>query len=442
MDGGKSTSFIDRLNGQASAIAEACTACGACVRACPTPSFMGIDAGDGSAIARGIVDILKGSETISDARGWAEGCCGSGHCLDTCSEGINPRFMLALARRTLNEQAPQDERKARGKDAFKAMSRGVRVLSRLQLPPDLMNRLSPSSHPERDAPADIVFYTGCNMLKTPHIGLLCLDVLDRLGVTYEVFGGPANCCGVLQFRPGDTENSGRQISSTMDRFANTGAGRVVSWCPTCQMQMSEIMTAAPAEPSPFDALMMPVFLASKLAQLKPMMTQAVEKRVALHEYPGSPGVMAAVKALLTAIPGLELVDLDHPDAGYQMTSLDIHPKVQQGHIAGTFRQAEEKGVQVLAGIFHADHRELVSHQSEWPFEIVNYMELIGESLGLRREDLFKRFKLMQDADAITAETADMIRAHGLDPEEVRDVILKDVIEDQKLPRDRSLHPSS
>ena len=31
------------------------------------------------------------------------------------------------------------------------------------------------------------------MLKTPHIGLICLDILDRLNVRYEVYGGPANC---------------------------------------------------------------------------------------------------------------------------------------------------------------------------------------------------------------------------------------------------------
>jgi len=36
-------------------------------------------------------------------------------------------------------------------------------------------------------------YLGCNVLKTPHIALLCLDVLDRIGTTYRVAGGPANC---------------------------------------------------------------------------------------------------------------------------------------------------------------------------------------------------------------------------------------------------------
>ena len=439
--------FIDRLDAQAGAIAEACTACGACVRACPTPDLLGLDAGDGSAIAAGVIDILKTGQADDAAVQWAAGCCGSGHCLTVCEHGINPRFMLTLARRAMAMRQPEGDRRTAGKDSFKTMSRGVRVLSRLQLPPDLMERLSPSSQSglsnsgQAETPPDIVFYTGCNMLKTPHIGLLCLDVFDRLDVSYEVYGGPSNCCGILQLRPGDDANAGRQAGRTMDRFAETGASTVVSWCPTCQMQMTETMTAAPTKPSPFDARMLPVYLASRLDDLRPMMTRPVKRRVALHEYPGSPGVMDAVKALLTAIPGLELVDLEQPGVGYQLTSLDIMPEVQKRHIAGTFRQAEARGVDTLAGVFHADHRELVSHQNEWPFEIVNYMELIGESMGLSRPDLFKRMKLMQDADAIMAEAADLIETHGLDPEEVRDVILSDIFGERKLPTDRSLHPA-
>ena len=278
------------------------------------------------------------------------------------------------------------------------------------------------------------------MLRTPHIGLLCLDVFDRLGVSYEVYGGPSNCCGILQLRPGDTANAERQMGRTLDRFAATGTSRVVAWCPTCQMQMSETLPLA-GDSAPFATMMLPVFLASRLDDLKPLMTHRVDKRVALHEFPGSPGVVEAVKALLTAIPGLELVDLDHPGVGYQMSSLSGLPDLQKRHLAGTFRQAEAARVTALAGIYHADHRELVSHQNDWPFEIVNYMDLIGESLGLHRPDLYKRLTLMQDADAILAAQADRIADHGLDPEEVREVILADMLGDQILPRDRALHPA-
>ena len=52
------------------------------------------------------------------------------------------------------------------------------------------------------------------------------------------------------------------------------------------------------------------------------------------------------------------------------------------------------------------------------------MELIADSMDLDRPDLFKRLKLMQDADAIVAYSREQIAAHGLEVEEVRDAVVK------------------
>jgi len=59
--------------------------------------------------------------------------------------------------------------------------------------------------------------------------------------------------------------------------------------------------------------------------------------------------------------------------------------------------------------------------------------LIGEAMGIRREDRFKRLKKMQDADAILVEVMDLVELHGLALEEVRAVIEKDLLGEQPLP---------
>ncbi len=69
--------------------------------------------------------------------------------------------------------------------------------------------------------------------------------------------------------------------------------------------------------------------------------------------------------------------------------------------------------------------------------MVNFLELVGESMGLTRPDLFKRLKLMQDVDAILAETADMIETHHLDLDEARAIIARDMLGEQPLPLGRS-----
>ena len=99
-------------------------------------------------------------------------------------------------------------------------------------------------------------------------------------------------------------------------------------------------------------------------------------------------------------------------------------------VARVLADAEAAGVDTLVGIYHGDHRELAGHEAARPFSVANYMELLGESMGISRPDLFKQLKLMGDADAILAASNNQITAHGLDPELVRDVVLKDMLGDQ------------
>lgn len=425
----RSDAFIESLDRRVADIASACTACGACADACPTLAVAGIDGSDTQALTAGVRDILRAGEGPADSEQWAKMCCGSGHCLTVCPEGINPRFMLTMARRAMTQANPEPDRRAAGKAAFQKMSRGVRVLSRLSLPPDLLEKLSPRSHPERDEAPDMVFYTGCNMLKTPHIGLLCLDVMEALDVTYEVQGGPSACCGILPTRPGDTALGGRQAFGTLDRMAASKTSQVLSWCPTCQIQFGE--TAIPAyreiTGSSLDMTMFPVWLAGQLDRLAPMMTRRVEKRVALFEYAGELGVMEAVRELLSAVPGVEIVEIETSAIGYTGTALAPMGSYHKDTVEDALKDAEAAGVDVLVGIYHGDHREFAGREADWTFAMQNYMELIGESMGFAREDRFKELKLMADADAVLAASAGLIAEYGLVAEEVRDVVVQDML---------------
>ena len=94
------------------------------------------------------------------------------------------------------------------------------------------------------------------------------------------------------------------------------------------------------------------------------------------------------------------------------------------------------GVEYITKYRSSERSILETGWAIMPFEVVNFMELVGESMGLERPDLFKRLKIMQDVDAIIAESHDMIDAQGLDLDEVRAVILQDMLGDQPLPLGR------
>lgn len=428
--------FAELVDDRIDAILDACTRCGKCVEVCPMPGPAGIDREEPEAVAGGVLDLLRGGGGTPEARRWASVCSGSGACIDACPERINPRFMLTLARLAIQREKGIETTKAAGKASFQDMTRAVRVLSRLQLSPDQLRRLGqiPGGAPDPENP-ELVFYTGCNLMRTPHIALHCLDVLDALEVAYTVQGGPGNCCGILQLRGGDETNAGRQADTTIARFAATGAPEVVAWCPTCQIQMSEAMLPAHAAagPTPFDLTMFPVWLAQRLDRLTPFFVNRVERRVGLHEHPGVAGVTEAAVTILEAIPGLEFVELDQPRVGFMCNALRPMPDYARQLHEAQLDAAEKAGVDTLAGVYHACHRELCSHQRDWPFEVVNFMELVGEAMGIRHPDRFKQLKMMQDADAILADCTETIAARDLDPDEVREVVVSNLLGEQPLP---------
>jgi heterodisulfide reductase subunit D len=391
------------------------------------PGPAGLDTSNPQGLTSGILTILRGG-THPEASRWAAVCSGSGHCIPACQHGVNPRLMLALARvADLSHDVPTARRQT-GFTRFGAMTKGVRVLSRLQLPPDTLARFR-ADHDDGPAP-EVVFYTGCNVMKTPHIVLLALDIMDAMGIRYRVMGGPSACCGVLQFGAGDLATSGRIAYRTVDRLA-AAAPRALSWCPTCQVQLSEI--AAPAAKSDLNMAPFVRFLAERLDALRPLLKHRVEKRVGLHEHPGNAGVPEAAQAILRAIPGLDFVDLEQPRVGYMCNKLTPLPAFKQDLHRNQLQAAADAGVTTLAGIYHACHRELCSHERDWPFDVVNFLELVGESMGLQRPDLFKRLKIMQDVDAILRDSAPLIETNGLDLDEARDVILRDMLGEQPLP---------
>jgi len=440
------TAFEDRTAG----ILDACTRCGKCVDVCPMPDAIGMDATDSEAIASGVLDILRTGAGPEISARWVAACTGSGHCIQACEHGINPRFMLAAARAALRREGAATASAVTDDSGqqFRVMSRAVRVLSQLQLPPDVLQRLGQirgSGGERADEPEnpDIILYTGCNVLKTPYIVLLCLDILDALGASYRVVGGPAYCCGVLQFGAGDLEGFGRLAGKTMDKLAETNVPKVLAWCPSCQVHLGEAAmdTISDDDTAPFDMSPFIIHLAGRLDELRPMMTRRVEKRIGLHEHPGVAGITEAALALLEAVPGLEIVDLEQPRIGYMCNRINAVPEYKRDYHAEQLAAAEAAGVDALVGIYHVCHRELCSHERDWPFEIVNFMELIGESMGIERPDLFKRLKIMQDVETIIADSADMIALHDMDPDNVREILLKAMLGEQPLPLGRARAPA-
>jgi heterodisulfide reductase subunit D len=437
--------FESALHGRVGAMIDACTRCGKCVEACPVTAAAGLETAardNPVGVITGVLDILRGENSNSAgtdaARHWAAGCVRSGDCIEACDYGVNPRFLLSMARAAMARSAndPATLRK-KGVDGFRHVARDVNAISKIQLDDTLLARLGQGAKQggESGEKADFVFYTGCNVLKTPHIALLALDIMDALDISYEVMGGPTHCCGIQQLRSGDLATFGRVAESALDKLSQSKTGQVISWCPSCHVQFTE-MTLPAAEKTrgakPFDMTPFTMFVHKHLDRLRPLLCAPVPMRVALHKHPGVRGVVAAAEDILRAIPGVELVDLAQPAVGLQANDLKPLPAHRRELQEAELKAAEAAGVDALVALYHSDHRELCAHERDFPFQILNLYEVVGASMGLHHDDAFKRLKLLQDADAIMADCEDLVARHGLDRDTTR-LAIQSMLDEQPAP---------
>src|ERR671936_2685524 len=117
--------FESALSARVQAMADACTRCGKCVEVCPVTGPGGVKA-EPVAVISGIIDILKTGDGPEASRKWASSCVLTGACIKACDYGVNPRFLLGMARVAMarRKDAPSEQRR-HGVEGFRKVAREV-----------------------------------------------------------------------------------------------------------------------------------------------------------------------------------------------------------------------------------------------------------------------------------------------------------------------------
>lgn len=402
-----SLSLTEYLAGEADAIASRCTACGACHAACPVAPFADPDGASPAEVAGSVRRYLTDATPLSAAAArWTEACNGCGDCIPACPEGVNPRQMVILA---LTQSA---QSKGQTPQLFRRMSRAIKMMMAMQLEPAELRRLA-APRAARQAP--VIFYTGCNALRTPHLLFNTMTVLDALAIDYEVVGGPSACCGVIHTKwQGEIETGGRVAQNTLKRFADFMPEKVLNWCPTCQLHLTESLAKFHA--SSFDINHVTEFLVARLDGLKDKFIRPVRRRVVLHAHTGYRNVGEAVARLLQAVPGLDLVETVY-ESGYTCggSGCGRSPALQakeHGHLVDCVAAT---GADTLVTLYHGCHAAFVATEAEGRHQVLNFTDLLVEALGLDPyEDRNKHLRLAADLDMMIAEAQPYLRANGVD----------------------------
>lgn len=376
------SAYADRLEALVAEAADRCTGCGKCFEACPTAREIGLDAGQAVQRVGELVSLTReGGAAAPLLDKWLSACDGSAQCTAACPEDINVRQWVTIAKmKSLQAVRPVQEGAANAASRFRHMAQAVRLLASMQLPSETLKKILA---PAERRTADVLFYTGCNVLRTPHIVLNVMDILDALELDFDVVGGTAHCCGVYQFQEADLATYERMGHRTFQRFGQSGASKVLTWCPTCTKNFDELEKDV-EEPS-FDLGHVSEFLAANLAALQARFkADQPRRRVVIHEHQGIGATVESIRNLLRAVPNLELVELPQDSSfsyacgGQAAKFKDREQAIHRALVMG----AVEAGADTIVTMYHSCHRALAGAEAIYPsLKVVNFTDVLAEALG-------------------------------------------------------------
>lgn len=411
------SSLAEYLDDASRSLLDVCTACGACVTACPVVPTAGIADVPAEQVIGGVLDLLRTGAALDDAsQTFASQCNGCGECIPACPEGINPRRMIMLA------SAMAAKEVAETPHLFRRMARAIRIMAAMQLAPDDLARLMKPPSPR---PVDVVFYLGCNPIRTPHLLFNAMTILDALEADYEVVGGPAACCGIIHAKwQGDFQHGGAVTEGSLNKFAGFTPDKVLSWCPSCILHLGE--TVAGFRDPGFEFSHVTSYFIDRLEDLRARLTTPVARRAILHTHVGMAEYGDNVQRLLEAIPGLEIVEV-MAEPGYTCggSGADRSPVLKAEARGLLLERIERDDVDLLITLYHGCHAQLAQLEARGAVEVLNFTDLLVEALGeAPREDRSKHLRMMDDWRLVFEEGAPWLKANGIDvdPEWLRGLL--------------------
>ncbi len=247
-------------------------------------------------------------------------------------------------------------------------------------------------------PDKITFWYGCNVVRHGDIIRGAMALLEAVGYEVQPAGGAGYCCGTA--KDANLRAAEGMGSRTVEKFNAHGNGAVVSWCPSCYRHMNSFMGEY-TQPQ-FTLSHFTQILHARREQLAAKLVHRVERKVMLHKHFGfrEVDVNPLVADLLRLIPGVTLVDPEFAAPGHMCSALSRVPESLKDVTRETCNQTVAVNADTLATVFHSCQRLLCGLEATEPFKVVNYVNLLTESMGIELHDDYKDWKLADGDDEI------------------------------------------
>lgn len=244
----------------------------------------------------------------------------------------------------------------------------------------------------------VTFWYGCNMARHGEIIRLVTQILRAVGVEASPAGGPGYCCGSPQEK--DSRIAGVMAARTVEKFNAMKRETVVTWCPSCHMNMDDLM--APVSSPEFETQHITQLLHARRDALRPLLTRPVNARLFLHAHYGFQGrvpINTEVSELLGMIPGAHVCAHGLRIPGHMCSAIAAKPGRLAAAHQDTLDAMQEVGADTLVTIFHSCHRDAVALERGRDIRVANWIHLLAEAMGLDYSDDYKTWRNADDPRA-------------------------------------------
>lgn len=363
-----------------------CTGCGACVENCRVMTFIE-NRPEADEVLDGFRGYFSGGDGNVALKLRTDACMRCYGCLDDyCPIGLDALLLNEIYWR---EQEFRTQEKPYSRVQFDNHDERRRRFTT----PEELERISTV----RIVPgARVAFFPGCNVYRQPDKILNALDIMDAIGEPYSFVPGMQYCCGQAnRGSRGDSEWSQEAGEKLVAKLADTGAEKVVFWCPTCachiKYRFKDFMEGLPFENISFGGYVLENIQKLDFKCARPC-------KVTLHE-PCKTAYMGIdleeIRNVLRAIPGTELVEMEHHHENTMCCgcrAVNSLPELGDSVTEMRLAEARETGADKMLDVCHNCHWIFRRYQDKTgvcDVNIENYSTYIAAALGIERADSMK-----------------------------------------------------
>ncbi|MCG8684074.1 MAG: (Fe-S)-binding protein [Desulfobacterales bacterium] len=393
-----------------------CVQCGLCSDECPILCYTDINKIPTQKIQEAVYNCIDvgGFSKIAYIKAFA--CMECFKCTaDICPENLNPMLINELIKGQFHTAGGLS-------DSFFVDSRQSdspqRLISSVQISELEYQRITTPT-PVKNV--EYLFFPGCNVYFQPEKILNALDIMDTIGDEYAFLPGLDNCCGDNHLFYGFQKDGSCIAENLITTFRQYNPVTVVLWCPTCHCRIEKYISSY--MDIPFEVVSFPQYLSKKMKKLP--LNKAAEKRVVtLHEpcksaYTGID--VSGPRQVLSQLPGIEVREMEHHGVNTMCCGSGAvcwYPESFEKIQNKRFREAEQTGAKQVVTVCHFCNQSFSAKEANFDFEIVNYVSLVAELLGIFREDKYKTYTQLNDLKLILDDIGSRIESSPFDREKI------------------------